>query len=743
MTRRSHRPAPTSTPRAARPLALRPWWAPTVLAAAIGSAYGQVAPAPAAAASAPAPASLTGTATGTATEAATSLETVTISATRRRELIRDVPLSISGVSAERLQETGAKSLNDYLATQPGVLLQNSGAQDGNGYIIFRGLTLGSDTNQPTTVYVDDVPLVPGTPFDMSLLDMARFEVLRGPQGTLYGASAMGGVVKYITQEGDTGEFAGRVGLGLSQTRHGGANWLGNAVLNVPLKTDVAALRVAAFDSKDDGWVNATGPVGKDKVNSRDAHGGRISLLVTPNRDLSVKLSATTQTRNADGNSRILYDYATRQPAAGDLVFTQLTLAEPRKSQRDLYSVTVDYDLQWARFTSLTSTQKAKETSITDFSTLGAAVGLDSAYVGIDLDNKQTTQEFRLVSQQAGMLEWLGGLYFNKFEYGGSQATIGRSGGADIDLGSVPIRRVYNEKAAYGTVTFNASPQLALTGGLRLARYDQTDGTSPGDISFQETPKTYLLTARYRLTPQSSVYARAASGYRPGGSNFGNTTGPRSYGTDSVWTYEAGYKAAFPEAGATVEVALFDTEWKDLQLFTPGADALSFGYTTNSGKARVRGLEAAATLKPISALSFSAALSLLDAKLLSDAPGLQALSGDRLPTSPKVAGSLNARYAFALAGLPSFVALGATHQGQRNTGFERATTPLNYSLPAYTQFDLSAGASVGRVDISAYVRNLTDKRGQIGASTQETLSTGRTYVRVIDPRTVGVNLTASF
>jgi outer membrane receptor protein involved in Fe transport len=189
--------------------------------------------------------------------------------------------------------------------------------------------------------------------------------------------------------------------------------------------------------------------------------------------------------------------------------------------------------------------------------------------------------------------------------------------------------------------------------------------------------------------------------------------------------------------------VFDTEWKDLQLFTPGADALSFGYTANAGKARVRGLEAAATLRPISALTLSAALSLLDAKLLTDAPGLQALAGDRLPTSPKVAGTLNARYSFALGGMPSFAALGATHQGQRNTGFERATSPLNYSLPAYTQLDFSAGMKIGHFDVGVYVRNLTDERGQIGASTQDTMAVGRTYVRVIDPRTVGVNLTASF
>ncbi len=729
--------APRTT-RQQAPLAAKPALALSALALAATAAMGQAAPPPAAAAS-----SAVARAASADDAADASLQTVTISATRRRELIRDVPLSISSVSAERLEEVGAKSLNDYLATQPGVLLQNSGAQDGNGYIIVRGLTLGSDTNSPTTVYIDDVPLVNGTLFDMSLLDLARFEVLRGPQGTLYGASAMGGIVKYITQDGDTSAFGGRVGLNLSQTHHGGANWLGNAVLNVPLKADVAALRVVAFGSKDDGWVTATGPIGKDKVNSRDASGGRINLLLTPTRELSVKISAMTQTRNADGNSRILYDYVTRAPAAGDLVYTQLTLAEPRKSQRDLYSVTLDYDLHWARFSSVTATQTAKDKSTTDFSTLGTAFGLDTAYVGVDTRTKKTTQEFRLVSQQAGTIEWLAGAYFEKYDLTLSQPIVGTAGGATVDLGTTTGKRTYDEKAAYGTVTYNLSPQLALTAGLRVARYDQTDGESPSQISFQETPGTYLLTARYRLTPQSSVYARAASGYRPGGSNFGNVTGPQSYGTDKVWTYEAGYKAAFPDAGATLEVAFFDTEWKDLQLFTPGANALAFGYTDNAGKARVRGLEAAATVKPTSALSFTAALSLLDAKLLSDSPGLQALAGDRLPTSPKTAGSLTARYAFALAGQPSFAALGATYQGDRNTGFERSTSPLNYKLPAYTQLDLSAGTSVGRFDIGLYVRNLTDKRGQIGASTQETSNLGRTYVRVIDPRTVGVNLTASF
>ena len=161
-----------------------PWWALSLLAAAIGSAYAQQAPAPAAA-------------DKKAEDGITSLETVTISGTRRRELIREVPLSITSVATERLTESGAKSLNDYLATTPGVVLQNSGVLDGVGNIIIRGLTAGTDSNSPTTIYIDEVPMALGSTFDVNLLDQRRFEVLRGPQGTLYGSSAMGGIVKYI------------------------------------------------------------------------------------------------------------------------------------------------------------------------------------------------------------------------------------------------------------------------------------------------------------------------------------------------------------------------------------------------------------------------------------------------------------------------------------------------------------------------------------------------------------------
>lgn len=749
MTHRTNKPVSPSKKRFSRGTGGAPWLALSVLAVAMGSVHAQTVPSPANAASGP-----------TAGEKksdeadAKQLPQVTVSATRRRELIREVPLAMSAIATERLEEVGAKTLNDYLASQPGVVLQNSNVLDSGGFIVIRGLTAGIDTNSPTTVYLDDTPLAPGVNFDFSLLDLSRFEILRGPQGTLYGSSAMGGIVKYISNEPDTGEFSGRVRLGVSQTRNGeGTNSLASAALNVPLSQGVAALRVAAFGAQDAGWVNATGRVNKVGANSKDAQGGRISLLVTPTRSLSLKLTALTQTNKSDGNSRVVYDYVARKPVAGELEYTLLSIDEPRKGKRDVYAATVEYDLGWARLSSTTSSQKSSDLLTTDFGSLAGAFGLDSAKSDSTERGRKTSQEFRIVSQAAGRFEWLAGLYFDKTKQESGEVLTGGLAGQSIPFGDSLNTREYKETAVYGNVTWNATPALAVTGGVRVSQTDQTDtvrqtGASTKVITFNEKPTTYLLTAKYRLTPQSNVYARAASGYRPGGANASAVDNnnrpvpgaPDSYGTDSVWTYEAGWKAAFPQANASTELAVFDTEWKDLQQFTQGPVT---GFTTNLGKARIRGIEASANVRPSPALTVGVALSLMDPKLLTESPGLGGRAGDRLPNSPKVAANLTTRYTFDVAGKAAFAGLSAAYQGARNSSFANSPLAPNYVLPAYTRLDLAGGVTLGRFDIGLYVRNLTDKRGLMGASTGEALGNGRTYVQLIAPRTVGLNVTASF
>jgi outer membrane receptor protein involved in Fe transport len=717
---------------------------------ALGNAWAQSTPAaaapPAGAASAPV--------------ATSNLDTVTISGTRRPELVRDVPLSIQSVPTQQLEEAGARSLNDYLAATPGVVLQNSGILDNTGFVIIRGLTTGIDARSPTTIYLDEVPLGDGAPFDINLLDLNRFEVLRGPQGTLYGASSMGGILKYVTRDPDTTGFYGRAGFGVSQTEHGGTNGLVNAMVNAPLKEDVAALRVAAFGSRDGGYVDATGPAARKDVNRGDSSGGRVNLLLTPTRDLSIKLMAMTQTINADGGSRIVYDLATSSPKDGDLVFSNLGVPEPRKIERDIYSATIEYDLRFARFLSVTSTQRVRDDNTVDLTPLGAALlGSTTAFADSKARNSKTTQEFRLVSTTPGTFQWLAGLFYDDFKETTSSVLTAVGGAVPGVLQDTSAQRDYKEWALYGDVTFNATNNIAITGGLRAAHYKQTDSLTQGgaligpptttQIGFSESPTTYLLTAKYKLTPQSNLYARAASGYRPGGVNNAAVdplTGapipgvPPSYGTDKVWTYEAGYKMSHPETGSGFEIAVFQTDWSDIQQATV---VNNVAFTSNLGKARIRGIEAAGTLRPTAGLTLGASLSLLDPKLLTDSPGLQAMAGDRLPNSPRTAASLTGRYAFEIGGHSAFGGLNVMYEGERNSGFPNTANPPNYKLPAFTQVDLTGGINLGRFDVNLYVRNLTDERGQLGATTGDAPTLGRTYVHVITPRTFGVNVTAAF
>jgi len=218
-----------------------------------------------------------------AASAGDGTQTIYVTASRRREPAREVPMQVDRLSAEDLDKGGAKSLGDYLGGQTGVDVKTSGGT-GLGAVSIRGVTTGDQTISTVGTYIDDVAYGSSSAFaagsqtalDMSLLDLNHIEVLRGPQGTLYGAGAMGGVVKYVTNEPDTSEFSGKAAIGASATKGGGAGNSVNGVANIPLKADVAALRVAAFHDHDGGWVDVLGPAAGRNANKGDTNGGRVS-----------------------------------------------------------------------------------------------------------------------------------------------------------------------------------------------------------------------------------------------------------------------------------------------------------------------------------------------------------------------------------------------------------------------------------------------------------------------------------
>jgi len=265
---------------------------------------------------------------------------------------------------------------------------------------------------------------------------------------------------------------------------------------------------------------------------------------------------------------------------------------------------------------------------------------------------------------------------------------------------------------------------------------------------KDSSKTYLATARYSIDKANSVYVRAASGYRPGGPNppaldqNGQVIpgAPTSFSADTLWSYEAGYKADLLDKRLSLEVAVFDIRWDKLQ------QPIAIGVTTltgNAGKAESKGLELAMRYKVGAHFSLDASLAYTDAKLTEDAPALGP-SGARLPNSARLSSALGGRYTFEVAGKAAYAGLNLRQVGQRNAGFAAPQTSVpNFSMPGYVLGDVQAGVEIDGWEVGAFVRNLADKRAFSGADTALSAFGGPLRATLVQPRTVGMNVSRAF
>ena len=686
-------------------------------------------------------------------------EVVTVTATRRREPVRDVPLRVETLSAETLERSGAASLSDYVGSLPGVHVSSDGGP-GRGQVEIRGVGVGSLSAPTVGIYVDDVAFGSSTSFvgeavsalDLSLLDLHHVELLRGPQGTLYGAGAMGGLLKYVTNDPDATGFSGKAGLALRQSKGGGLGHTENAVVNVPLSEGVAAMRFAAFNEHDGGYIKAVGRASGDHVNDGSTRGARMSLLFDPSKDLRVRLTATQQNIERNGTGIVQYNVATGQPINGDLTH-QLYRDEPYTIKTGLLSADVEYNLGWARLNVIGSAQRFRAATLLDATDIVGSAGLNYAALDNNTRLDKRTAEVRLTSAR-GPVEWLAGYYHNRETGLRDQRLYAQlADNSEMDFVRSGQPSSFTENAVYGDLTWNPMQQWSFTVGARAARNRQvygtlTNGVKDFESGGKDSSRTYLATARYSLDTVSSVYFRAASGYRPGGPNppaldqNGQVVpgAPLQFAPDKLWSYEVGYKADLLDKRLSIETALFDIRWDKLQ------QPIAVGVTTltgNAGKAESRGLELALRWKVDERFSLEGNLAYTDAKLTEDAPALGP-SGSRLPNSARLSSSVSGRYRFEMAGRAAYAGLTLRQVGQRNAGFDApATSVPNFRLPGYAMMDLQAGIDIAGWELGAFVRNLADKRGLSSADTALTAFGGPLRATPMQPRTVGMNLQREF
>jgi iron complex outermembrane recepter protein len=729
----------------------------TVLALAIGQAFAQSSPSAAA----------------EEAKAKEEAQTVTVTATRRKELIRDVPVALIKISTDAQLDLGAKELADILQSVPGLNFVKGPTNAGGGELVIRGVSTGVATNPTVAIYIDDVPIGGATgssggtdPFDQRLLDLGSIEVLKGPQGTLYGTASLGGLLRYNTRTPESSYFSGLVGGEVSRTAAGGTNYTGYGYANVPLSQDVAALRVAGFRSKDGGYIDSTGPAAAKNINGGSVTGGRLALGLRPMKNLEVRLAVQTQEAKLDGPGYASLD-AKGKPIADELTRVNLAYREPINRKNNLASLNVEADLGWAKASSITGHQTEDISLLRDSNegylrAFPPFLDVRSTRDQVGADLKKTTQEFRLVSPSGGTIDWLAGVFYTNEKVGSTNLLTATLGPASPFPPGVPLLDnaggdfKYKESAVYGTVVWNLSTDLALTAGVRASRVSQNSllrdvgvitTNTVQDKSASDSPTTYLLAARYKVSPLSTAYGRVATGYRAGGVNAsvvnpgtGQTIDVPPYTSDKLVSYELGYKTDLPNKQGGFDVAIYQTDWTNLQtlIFSTGA-----GYIGNAGKARIRGLEFGGVLRPVSALTLRTAFTLQKAELTEANPGLSGRAGERLPNSPKVAVTVSGRYDFSIGGAPSFVGLNIGHTGERTNSFDGNAGLRNLRQPSYTLADFNLGTNVSGFDVGFYVRNLTDERAQLGLYAPFIQSGGPAQVTYARPRTVGVTASKSF
>jgi len=693
------------------------------------------------------------------------LEEVVVTAQKRTERLQDVPVPVTALNADSLAERNQTRLQDYFSDVPGLNLTSTGSGQMN--LSIRGLTTGSAGGGGATVGVtiDDVPRGANTApafsstlyEDLDPSDLERIEVLRGPQGTLYGASSIGGLIKFVTADPSTSAFKGRAQLLLNSTK-GTLGYGVRGAVNLPVNDEVA-FRVSGFSRRDPGYVDNV-LTGQKDVNETNVKGGRVSALWRPSENLSLKLAAMLQKTEGDGSSEV-------DALLADLQQARMRGTEVYSQKTALYSAVLNASFAGLNLTSISGYGTYRYSHLSDQTAFYGGYaqdlfGVTGASLLDRIETKKFTQEVRLASAAGQRLEWLVGLFYMHEETPAHQSLLAN----DYNTGAVAGSQVeidfptsFSEQAVFGDVTWHFTDRFNIQVGGRVStnrqKYDELDeGPLFGGTFITPTThtkahaSTFLVSPQFKISPDLMVYARFASGYRAGGPNSNVPGGiglPTSYQPDKDNSFDLGVKGEVWDHRLSFDAAVYRIDWKNVQVLVID-QATQFLLHTNGGNAKSQGLELTVQARPAERLTIAASATLGDAKLKDDLPAISTAigrAGERLPFSSRFAGSLSADQEFALgANWMGTIGGSVRYVGERQGDFTNSPTVSRVILPAYTQVDFRLGARRDAWNLSAFVNNLSDKRGFVGRSDTGSADLQPTAV-YIQPRTFGLSVAKEF
>ncbi|WP_236626877.1 TonB-dependent receptor [Sphingomonas sp. MM-1] len=729
---------------------------------------------------------------------------IVVTALKRDTRLQDTPLAISAVGGESLQRGGTTSFTDLTRNTPSLRIVDSGP--GNRRVILRGVTAAGE---PTVgVYFDESPVsgsvsttsdaASSTP-DLRLFDVQRAEVLRGPQGTLYGSGSMGGTVRIIYEKPKTDRIEAAVAGTMSAVDGGSMGASTDAMINLPIVEDKLAIRVVGNYNQFAGYVDNEF-YGTTNINDGYSYGGRALVRFTPTDELTVDLAAYYEKVSTDSPRWIA--------ETGKRYVTDGRSESGNYDKNRIYSGTINYDFGPVALTAVTTYFDRDRTQVGDvsdtFNGRDNAAGCARYHLGITdpLQNPATcsptelatyleetgrilysslyqpqriknwTNELRVSSTDGGPFNWTVGLFSE------DRKTTVRSTllTADPNTGQLQdfvdenifydrtIKDRLKQKAAFAELSYKFFDKLTLTAGARYYDYDKTVGgridKGQEHYSSKVTPYTeesssedgfvYKFNVSYEFTSDLMVYAQAAQGFRPGGVNqvIGLPAALAAYKSDSLWNYELGVKSKIMP-GVYFNVTGYQIDWDDLQVSgrTAGTGSV-FGLIANAGAARIRGAEVELNATPIDGLSLIANIGYTDAKLSEDQVSEVVIAtgrkGDRLAYVPKWNLAGTAEYTTGLTdGLDGVVRVDASYTSNSYS----TLSPLDVyrrKVDAFELVNLRFGVQAPDGEWSAhlFINNLFDAAA-VNSRGSSSNTGGKTTVYSAPPRTFGLSLLKRF
>jgi iron complex outermembrane receptor protein len=722
----------------------------------------------------PAVAQSTTAATATAADASDSgLAEVLVTASKKgAQNIQDVALNISAVGADQLAKSGAATIDEVMAAVPGVEINGP---SGNKTIVIRGLAAQTGTAL-VGLYLDEILLpsasAPGVnQSDLPLVDIERVEVLRGPQGTLYGAGSMGGTVRYITTPPDLERVSARTSLeGAKVAQDGGNKYQGAVTVNVPIVNDLLGMRVMAWERRADGYITLT-DINSKGVNWEDSNGARVEFLYRPSD--TTKVTATLNYQNIKLNDSG-YVFVNCNCRANPVL-------EPYLDRLLASNITVEQDVGVGKVTLTGSNIRRNsqfnydQSQYLPVSPANTAVFLPKQYDAYDLRFGtiqrlstviQNTGELRYVSDFKGPLQLTGGLFYDK------SANYGHIPGWYIDPGTAmpygaipPWYETFGEftntnKAAFIDATFDVTSQLSIEGGTRYYNLHQNNttyvanpyfGTQTGYQPYQQATSTGTVSKgqlTYKPMERMLAYLVYSQGFREGGANtqFPGTTGiPSTYNPDTVTNYEIGVKTELADRQLTLDGAVYHMIWNGIQVADHDSTG-AYTYTTNGSKANFNGVEAEIQISPKALPDFSAGVTARYSKqeLSENNPAVTTFAGTKgeaIPYSNKVGASAWVEQHFTAWGLPSYAHIDAAYTGRGYTAFD-TKDPTYRPIGNYTVVNGRVGVKESRWDAAFYVKNMANTRGYTTWRVQSTAGIPDEVI-ITPPREIGVDVGYNF